>query len=93
MIRMAISQQPFRAQGVEIPVTISIGAAAAGDKMIPLQELVSFADVALYRAKAARRNCTVFCTNTWQDGSVAPEQRKTQCTECESHAPASCIVK
>lgn len=93
MIRLAISEEPFRTQGVEIPVTLSIGAAAVGDNIIPLQELLALADVALYRAKAAGRNCTVYCTNAWNDGAVPPEQRKAQCAECEAHASASCIVK
>jgi two-component system, cell cycle response regulator len=93
MIRLAISEEPVRAQGVEIPVTLSIGAASIGDVRISVHDLVAIADVALYRAKAAGRNRTVYCTNRWSDGSVPPEMMKVQCSNCESHGAAACVVK
>lgn len=92
MIRLAISEEPFRSESVEIPVTLSIGAAARGDARISLQELVAIADVALYRAKAAGRNRTVFCTKRWTDESLTPERMKARCAECEAHASASCVM-
>ncbi|WP_162601826.1 diguanylate cyclase [Occallatibacter savannae] len=93
MIRLAISQEPVSAQGIQIPVTLSIGAASIADRRIGLQDLVAIADVALYRAKSAGRNCTVYCTNRWSEGSVPPELMKTRCGDCEAHTPAACIVK
>lgn len=98
MIRLAISEEPVRAQGVVIPVTLSIGAASIGENRIgenriSVQELVAIADVALYRAKAAGRNRTVYCTHRWSAGSVPPELMKAQCAACEAHGAAACVVK
>ena len=93
MIRLAISEEPVCTQGIEIPVTLSIGAASLEGARISLSDLVAVADVALYRAKAAGRNRTVYCAKTWTDALVPPEQMKSQCSQCEAHQPASCVVR
>lgn len=58
-IRGAISAAPFRAGGGTVSLTVSIGATVAGVRDQSETELLSLADLALYEAKSAGRNCTV----------------------------------
>jgi len=58
-IRAAISSLPFLVAGAEISLTASIGATVAPDAAQAETELLSLADLALYQAKSAGRNCTV----------------------------------
>lgn len=55
-IRSAVAAHCVDAQGQQIKVTISLGIAMGGGKELP-QELIRRADVALYAAKEAGRNC------------------------------------
>jgi diguanylate cyclase (GGDEF)-like protein len=61
-IRQAICSKPFTTGEIEISISISIGAlphcALEGTKKV--EEILSTVDAALYRAKAAGRNCVVF---------------------------------
>lgn len=58
-IRAAISSLPFLVAGAEISLTASIGATVAPHAAQAETELLSLADLALYQAKSAGRNCTV----------------------------------
>lgn len=59
-IRLAVSRTPILAGGMEIPVTVSVGAAVADVADEASLELVlAQSDAALYRAKAQGRNCAV----------------------------------
>ncbi len=58
-IRKAISAAPFRAGGCAVSLTVSIGATLASVRDQSETELLSLADLALYEAKSAGRNCTV----------------------------------
>ncbi len=62
-IRAAISSLPFLIAGSEISLTVSIGATVAPDAAQAETELLSLADLALYQAKSAGRNCTVVRTS------------------------------
>ncbi len=56
-IRAAIGSEPFRADGVSLSVTCSIGVAfRAGSRMLDARSLMHEADEALYLAKNAGRN-------------------------------------
>lgn len=89
MIRCAITADPVRVGNIDIPVTVSIGATASGKSSAI--DLVAVADVALYRAKTAGRNCTVHCNNSWETHS--PESMKAQCENCESYSLESCRLR
>jgi diguanylate cyclase (GGDEF)-like protein len=65
-IRAAVSSLPFLVAGSEIPLTVSIGATVATDYPQTETELLSLADLALYQAKHAGRNCTILRT-TFQE--------------------------
>jgi diguanylate cyclase (GGDEF)-like protein len=65
-IRAAISSVPFLAADRQISLTVSIGATVALDCVQTETELLSLADLALYQAKRAGRNCTVVRT-TFQE--------------------------
>lgn len=55
-LRALIGGAPLAVPGGEVPVTISVGVAAAGDTTASLAALLNRADEALYAAKAAGRN-------------------------------------
>jgi diguanylate cyclase (GGDEF)-like protein len=65
-IRAAISSVPFVAVGTQISLTVSIGATVTLDYPQTETELLSLADLALYQAKHAGRNCTILRT-TFQE--------------------------
>lgn len=58
-IRQTIGNTPIEAEGVRVPVTASVGGAAAHVGALTHETLVNEADAALYRAKRQGRNCSV----------------------------------
>lgn len=71
-VRLAIASEPFLVDGIELPITVSVGVATPflGEKA-DSDTLVKFADVALYRAKARGRDCIVSASESFatQTGS------------------------
>jgi len=55
-LRAAVSAAPFRAEGVERTITVSIGVAAKVEADASFEDLLRRADKALYAAKSAGRN-------------------------------------
>ena len=66
-IRAAIASHALQAGGSEISITVSIGATVAPDCGWTQAEILSLADLALYQAKSAGRNCTVFRTSIQEE--------------------------
>ena len=62
-IRAAISSVPFMIGGCAISLTVSIGATIAGGCDYSETEILSLADLALYQAKSAGRNCMALRTS------------------------------
>lgn len=60
-IRRTLAAQPIRVGDLTIPVTLSIGAAVARAGQRSSLEVLAAADSALYKAKRAGRNRTVYC--------------------------------
>ncbi|AOJ05640.1 MULTISPECIES: sensor domain-containing diguanylate cyclase [Burkholderia] len=58
-IRQTIGSTPIEAEGALVPVTASVGGAAAHVGALTHETLVNEADAALYRAKRQGRNCSV----------------------------------
>lgn len=56
-LRRAVAAQDFQVNGLEIPVTVSIGGAAYPDHASSARELVECADQAMYQAKEDGRDC------------------------------------
>ena len=55
-VRHAVASEPFRVEGGELNITISVGVAAYPEHGSSGKDLVAAADAAMYRAKAAGRN-------------------------------------
>lgn len=64
-IRLSVASKPVVAGKVEIPVTLSIGATAMTSGGVTAADLMAVADVALYQAKSAGRNRTVYSESPW----------------------------
>ncbi|MCC8403015.1 diguanylate cyclase [Paraburkholderia sp. MMS20-SJTN17] len=58
-IRCVIEETPIELIGTSVPVTASLGGAAARDGVPAYDVLINEADAALYRAKRQGRNCAV----------------------------------
>jgi diguanylate cyclase (GGDEF)-like protein len=56
-LRKRIASHTFIFEGEEIPVTVSVGVAALSDPSISSNAFIKLVDEAMYRAKAAGRNC------------------------------------
>ena len=56
-IRTTVAGSPIQVAGSEIFATVSIGGAVAPPGKVSSREILAHADAALYRAKAAGRNC------------------------------------
>jgi diguanylate cyclase (GGDEF)-like protein len=55
-IRLVIEQTPLELIGTSVPVTVSLGGAAARDGVPAYDVLINEADAALYSAKRQGRN-------------------------------------
>jgi len=91
-IRKTISGEPFRINGLSVSMTVSVGASTSKAAAIGSSELMAIADVALYRAKSAGRDCSVLCQNPWHESCLSTELLKGQCVACESYQSGACIV-
>ena len=56
VLRQTIERLKISYNGLDIPVTVSIGCAQATDEMNESQELIKLADVMVYRSKSGGRN-------------------------------------
>ena len=91
-IRKAISDEPVRVCKVEIPVTVSIGAVVASTGAISILDVLRVADRALYKAKNAGRNRSVYCESSEVDVPESPEEGKARCARCGLARSGECGV-
>jgi len=56
--RETLNAHPLLLDGEEIHVRFTAGISSYPQHSISMEELINYADVALYRAKAKGRNCT-----------------------------------
>jgi diguanylate cyclase (GGDEF)-like protein len=91
-IRKAISDVPVRVGKVEIPVTVSVGAAAASTGAKSTLEVLGVADRALYKAKNAGRNRSVYCEAIEVEGSESLEESQHRCARCGLARSGECVV-
>ncbi|HEX6305708.1 MAG TPA: diguanylate cyclase [Anaerolineales bacterium] len=56
-LRKTVAARPFRINGKELPITISVGGVTFPDNAREAHQLVECADQAMYRAKQNGRNC------------------------------------
>lgn len=91
-IRSAVAATPVRVGTLEIPLTLSIGAAVVPAENPSAKTAMAVADAAMYRAKRAGRNLVVVC-----DSDVSAEDRdnetpEARCAACSSQLSTQCIV-
>jgi diguanylate cyclase (GGDEF)-like protein len=91
-IRKVISSEPMRVPQGEIPITISIGAAVSGGGERLVSDALAIADVGLYRAKDAGRNCSVFCEKTSAQVFTSKETHRDLCAQCIAGKPVECVL-
>ena len=58
-VRLSLASHPIDLGGKPVSMTISVGIASPADKEETLDTLLERADLALYRAKEAGRNCVM----------------------------------
>jgi two-component system cell cycle response regulator len=69
-INVAVGETPITYNGINISVTISIGASILTAESSSLDELLSQADQSVYQAKDAGRNCTVIFGQNHRSGEI-----------------------
>jgi diguanylate cyclase (GGDEF)-like protein len=92
-IRKAISDEPVRVDKIEIPVTVSVGATVASKGAKSVLSVLGVADRALYEAKDAGRNCTVYCESSGVDVPEAPEKSQPPAHAVALRAPANALFQ
>jgi diguanylate cyclase (GGDEF)-like protein len=92
MIRKAICSEPVLTDQGEISISVSIGAvvAPAGDALP--SDVLTMADIALYKAKDAGRNRTVYCEKPWEMILQEPVPHHDRCAECDPERLAACAI-
>jgi diguanylate cyclase (GGDEF)-like protein len=91
-IRKAISDEPVRVGKVEIPVTVSVGAASASKVAKSTLDVLGVADRALYKAKDAGRNRSVYCESSEVDVPESLEKNQLRCARCGLARSGGCVV-
>jgi diguanylate cyclase (GGDEF)-like protein len=91
-IRKAICDEPVRVGKVEIPVTVSIGAAAATKGGKSAMEVVGVADCALYRAKDEGRNRSAYCDLPAVEILESLEASQSRCGRCGLARSGGCVI-
>ncbi|MGE6197557.1 putative bifunctional diguanylate cyclase/phosphodiesterase [Aeromonas media] len=66
---------PFRLQGNELTVTISLGVASVSEQTTDISELLHQADLAMYQAKRNGRSRIVMYSDACMEHSGSPEER------------------
>jgi two-component system, cell cycle response regulator len=91
-IRNAICKEPVRLAQGDVTVTLSIGAAVANSAETSVSDVLAVADVGLYRAKNAGRNCSVLCERPWEEILESPLTQSDRCSRCESAGIQLCLI-
>jgi two-component system, cell cycle response regulator len=91
-IRLAISRRPVATDTLSTPITLSIGAVVADGSERSATELIAAADIALYSAKNAGRNRTVYCARPGFENSSSPGSPHVCSARCNPGLPDVCMV-
>jgi two-component system, cell cycle response regulator len=91
-IRAAVAATPVQVGALEIPVTLSIGAAVAPTKSASAGTAMALADTAMYRAKRAGRNCVVYCVAPASAEKSNDDTPEARCAACASLLSGECVL-
>ena len=69
---------PFRLQGNELSITVSLGVASVTEQTADISELLHQADLAMYQAKRNGRSRIVTYSEACQDHTGSPEEKLTR---------------
>lgn len=91
-VRHSVVTEPVLYGNIEIAISLSIGAVEVMPSERSALEAIAIADVGLYHAKNAGRNCTVCCQRSWQELLQSKDSNLAFCQECELEQVKQCIV-
>jgi diguanylate cyclase (GGDEF)-like protein len=92
IVRRAICEEPIRLERGEADVTLSIGGVVATPGEGSIWDVLAIADAALYKAKAAGRNCGVYCEKPWNETLYSPVIHQDRCAGCEVGRNGECVL-
>jgi two-component system cell cycle response regulator len=91
-LRTSICSEPFRTPQGDIPVSISIGVAAAESSKQSTSDTLAVADVGLYKAKDSGRNRSVYCEKPWSEILEANLPHADLCAQCHGGSSPGCVI-
>lgn len=91
-IRTAICSEPFRTPQGDVPISLSIGVAAAESGEQSASDMLAVADVGLYKAKDSGRNRSVSCAKPWPQILDTNLPHAELCAQCCATASHKCVL-
>ncbi len=91
-VRTAICSEPFRTPQGDVPVSLSIGVAAAESGERSASDMLAVADVGLYKAKDSGRNRSVYCEKPWAQILEANLPHADLCAQCKAESSPDCVI-
>ncbi len=91
-IRTAICSEPFRTPQGDVPISMSIGVAAAESGEGAANDMLAVADVGLYKAKDSGRNRSVYCERPWAEILEGSVPHADLCAQCKAENSQKCVL-
>lgn len=90
-IRKAICREPVQVRQLEVPITLSVGAAVATSDQ-SISDVLAIADAGLYKAKDSGRNLSVMCAKPPEEFFQCFQPQRERCGQCSSGLSSLCVI-